>query len=945
MTLTGSPVTGPAPANAGAPLRVRVVHGNLAFARYPVAVGHYTGDTIVSAEKHLDRALHGALTRRLHLGLYPGPIETSAVFSNPRTATDRYARPGGAIVVGLGTVGALTASALARTFDRALLEYVLERLKTAPPSVDAASSGLGVATLLIGTGAGGMSVTDSVFALVRGAQEANKALAAARQPERIAEIELIELYEDRAILALEALDRLAKRSGVDAGFVLHEQLGKRDGGLQRVSFEDESPDWWHRLQVAGAAQDGEGRATGLRFAAVTRRARAEVTLLPTQRAVVDQFVRNTLETTRHDAGVGRTLFDLLLPNELKESAPDEDNLILMLDEESARYPWELLEDTTDRTGRPFVIDRGLLRQLESTRFRQVVRSTAELSALVIGDPVSSFAELKGAQAEATAVSRVLVPKFATVSTLVRSTSQEVVTALFERPYKVLHLAAHGVYRYTPEGPGQCATCGQQRPDGSAAGDQPAPTVTGMVIGDGVFLTPGEVAQMRSVPDLVFVNCCHLGHVEAGTENATPQERAYPQLAANLATEFIRMGVRAVVAAGWAVADAAAATFASTFYARMLEGEPFGEAVRAARQETFKQHKPFNTWGAYQCYGDPDFRLVLLQSPAADTRDPSFLSPAHALRDVGNIAARLKTHSTERHDDEVQRLDRIVAVLEKKKWLQYGAITAALGRAFGEAGELGRAAEYYCAALASEDGAVTARDMEQWANLIGRVAVEKWLANPADSAAAELAVRDVRRSIFVLKEMLGGHEGERLTSERLSLIGSAYKRLAWIDPGTRAESLAQAARFYKLAAERAAERGTDAAYPRLNAWWATLAMRWQGVADAAGDPGELRTDLAAVRAEIDRREAEEGPQFWQDSMRVDCDLLEAIDAGSFTEARLRELADLYVSRREHGSARQFASVRDQLDFLLAMAAPLPPVASAFSLLRQSIAGADGAPAHL
>jgi hypothetical protein len=110
-----------APVDIRAPLRARVVHGNLAFARYPVAVGHYTGDTIVSAEKHLDRALHGALTRRLHLGLYPGPIETNAVFSNPRTAIDRYARPGGAIVVGLGTVGALTASALARTFNRALL--------------------------------------------------------------------------------------------------------------------------------------------------------------------------------------------------------------------------------------------------------------------------------------------------------------------------------------------------------------------------------------------------------------------------------------------------------------------------------------------------------------------------------------------------------------------------------------------------------------------------------------------------------------------------------------------------------------------------------------------------------------------------------------------------------------------------------------------------------
>ena len=38
-------------------MAVSVVHGNLAFARHVIAVGHYAGDTIVSAEQHLDRAL------------------------------------------------------------------------------------------------------------------------------------------------------------------------------------------------------------------------------------------------------------------------------------------------------------------------------------------------------------------------------------------------------------------------------------------------------------------------------------------------------------------------------------------------------------------------------------------------------------------------------------------------------------------------------------------------------------------------------------------------------------------------------------------------------------------------------------------------------------------------------------------------------------------------
>ena len=47
---------------------------------------------------------------------------------------------------------------------------------------------------------------------------------------------------------------------------------------------------------------------------------------------------------------------------------------------------------------------------------------------------------------------------------------------------------------------------------------------------------------------------------------------------------MRMGVRAVVAAGWAVDDRAASTFATKFYDCMLSGGAFGDAVQMARNE-------------------------------------------------------------------------------------------------------------------------------------------------------------------------------------------------------------------------------------------------------------------------------------------------------------------------------------------------------------------------
>ena len=126
----------------------------------------------------------------------------------------------------------------------------------------------------------------------------------------------------------------------------------------------------------------------------------------------------------------------------------------------------------------------------------------------------------------------------------------------------------------------------------------------MIIGKGMVLTPGDVKQMRRVPELVFINCCHLGRVDGKDSDRDRLHR----LAANLAMQFIEMGVRAVIAAGWAVNDLAALTFAESFYRDMVNGRPFGEAVRLARKRTWLGHPAYNTWGACQCYGDQDYRL-------------------------------------------------------------------------------------------------------------------------------------------------------------------------------------------------------------------------------------------------------------------------------------------------------------------------------------------------
>ena len=86
----------------------------------------------------------------------------------------------------------------------------------------------------------------------------------------------------------------------------------------------------------------------------------------------------------------------------------------------------------------------------------------------------------------------------------------------------------------------------------------------MVLDNGVFLTAVEVGQMQQVPELVFLNCCHLG--QTGPDAAAPRTPAveFNRLAASVSRELIEMGVRAVVAAGWAVKDDDAKEFAEKF---------------------------------------------------------------------------------------------------------------------------------------------------------------------------------------------------------------------------------------------------------------------------------------------------------------------------------------------------------------------------------------------
>lgn len=911
-------------AGRGVPvIRVSLRHGNLAYSSYPVVVGHYLGDSIISAEQALDERLGHALSRRRRLGLYPGELGSHALFFSDQAD----ARPGGAVVLGLGQVGELSPGLLAKCARDAMLEYAL-RIAQWPdarfgPSSPVRSAAL--TCLLVGTGAGGMTPRDSIEAILRGAVAANDKLVAAELEGQVVidRIEFVELYEDVAIAAAEALDRVLLDGELAMAVTWPEAIVEEgQGPLSRVRC-DETRGWWQRLEVIE-----DRRSETLRFIATTDRARAEETLATGQLRLADDFIRQAAQSSGANAEVAKTLFEMLLPNRLKELAPRQANLVLLVDDASARYPWELLEDRWSHGSRPPAIAAGLVRQLKTPRFRAHPAHATDATAFVVGNPDLSgwdrFGDLPGAREEARKVAARLNAGGYRTLECIDAKADAILSGLHRNAWRILHLAGHGEHEFALD-----ATSAASR------------RVSGMVIGMNTFLTPGDVEQMRWVPELVFINCCHLGR----TLGATAAQGRFNLLAANLAVQFIEMGVKAVVAAGWAVDDGAAEAFAESFYGHLLEGEPFGEAVRAAREEIWVRFPDANTWGAYQCYGDPGYRLRGDGNDVHPFEVERYHAPVELVSDLNNYCAWIRMRSRDPDGDSVEVLESLRAGIASKlkgipdgsraDWLARGDVAAAIGFAWGEAGAWVEAVDWLEKALRARKGDCPVRAVEQCANFRVSLSEQRWreLREAADPAAAEIGrgalIQDVEAAIRELDLI----NQRAPTPERLSLLGSACKRLAWArdDSAPRLEALVNMAHYYRQALDLASEPD-----PHAFANWATakvLALRLdpaQGGAWQASLEDDCRQMIALAKA----RNADK-PMFRDAVAAADCELAlllaRGLPAALPDATAVSRMAEAYrAAARRGASPREYGLVREHLDFVIAMTGGVAAQATLVSL---------------
>ena len=479
---------------------------------------------------------------------------------------------------------------------------------------------IGVTTTLVGTNPlDGISIQDSLAALVDGvvsAQQLIRSSARLRSLVCVDTLEVIELYEDRARTAstlLTALDT-ATLASPDVVLTVAAAVEERGGGVEGAPPAEYSRGSWWRLEALTAEPDA-GLPPGYRdleFTSLGRRARADCLVQRVEAATVDGLVRAAISTPRPDPQLGNTLFELLVPHELKPVLLGGENVQLVVDPETAAYPWEALcsdaADDLNGVAEPRVALRaGFLRQFSERDAREArfaIRRPTGADVLVIANPPAGEGapDLAGALGEGRLVAGILgkrrrdhaqytvhalmwddgVPETIGLPPVAGTDGwPHIINALYRHEYRIIHVAAHGAYH----------------PDD--------PTRSGILIGPDRYLTAATIDSMPVVPELVFLNCCYSGRTGTiGIDTVGTSGTAH-QLAASVARSLLLLGVRAVVAAGWAVEDEDAASFAGTLYRSLLDdGETFGEAVTAARRAATRT----NTWAAYQCYGDPGFRL-------------------------------------------------------------------------------------------------------------------------------------------------------------------------------------------------------------------------------------------------------------------------------------------------------------------------------------------------
>lgn len=578
-----------------------------------LCVGHYVGVAPQNAELALDRAISGwkegspesrlVITSLHRRGTITALIGQQFLLPDPT-------RPGRlAVLAGMGTPGGFGVPELTVTVRE--LVWTLGRLRRRH-----------AASVLIGAGAGNLSLEDAVKAWLRGLRRALYDAEAAGV-DRIRRLTFLEKSPANLVCLDQILRRETARlaTGPDRLRVTYDGPAGPTLAKARHAAERDAVRSARRSVREALAGDGGEKPQDrepIRFTVRLVKDTYEFSVLrseasiPQRNTTVDPKLIEEINTQLvvaptfpRQRDLGHLLGRMLLPDDLqREIIRPGVPTVLMVDATTARIHFELaaIRAASEQAG--FEPDAllgtaaNLTRQLR-TPFAPLpeppILTGRALCVLVVADPCEE-ARLPGAQEEGEMVARLFEEcrdrgANIEVERLFgpgEATRVAVLDRLINQRFDLLHFAGHCVFN---------------------AEDPPR---SGWLFSRQEVLSAHELSRIDRVPRFVFSNACESG--------VTPDraDLRHAGLAPGFAEAFFHRGVGNLICTAWPVEDGAARKFAERVYRGLLAlgGQPtpecLHEVVKAARLEVAMDREVggLSTWGAYQHYGDPYFRLPI-----------------------------------------------------------------------------------------------------------------------------------------------------------------------------------------------------------------------------------------------------------------------------------------------------------------------------------------------
>ncbi|HEX8198393.1 MAG TPA: CHAT domain-containing protein, partial [Pyrinomonadaceae bacterium] len=361
--------------------------------------------------------------------------------------------------------------------------------------------------------------------------------------------------------------------------------------------------------------------------------------IPERRVPVKNFVVETLieelrmpKSIEEQIRFGRLLHILAIPEEFQGYVDSNQTLVLLLNREAAAIPWELVKYGGKTSTKSFGIDLRLTRQFVSADAPipgVAPPLNSEFKALIIADPAEDVnLRLPGARMEGEQL-RAFFEKLRKKHRKLLDAGQpaidfqmdyrigyeqcdvvEILSLIATEEYDLVHFAGHGIF------------------------NEKTPNQSGWIFGrdakteELIILSAQEIFPLRRIPRIVFSNACfsaQLGSTKMCEKVPTFESN---KSLAGLAEAFFLHGIENYIGTGWQVNDIYAINFAKKFYEEALDSElsadkisTLGEALSRAREtvnnQTTKLQVLDSSWGAYQHYGNPNDRLVVLESKQDD----------------------------------------------------------------------------------------------------------------------------------------------------------------------------------------------------------------------------------------------------------------------------------------------------------------------------------------